>query len=67
MRFLKALKLLLMYIYENSLCSCCRFSAVKLMGKRRMLGRELLIECTRDSNTDIREYANKKIGKEGFI
>lgn len=57
----KITKPLLMYVYENSLCSCCRFSAVKLMGKRRMLGKELLIECTRDCDSDIRKYASDKL------
>lgn len=59
----KITKPLLMYVYENSLCSCCRFSAVKLMGKRRMLGKELLIECTHDSDSDIRKYASDKLNR----
>lgn len=51
---------LLNYIYENSLCSCCRESAVVYMGKRRWLTDEIINECRYDSNGYIREYACKK-------
>ncbi|MCH5347924.1 MAG: hypothetical protein J1E40_01245 [Oscillospiraceae bacterium] len=55
----------LMYIYENSLCSCCRESVLKIMGRRHILTKELLSECLFDCNTDIREYAKKRLKASG--
>ena len=48
-------------IYEQTLCSCCRMTTLKLMGKRRMLTPEILDECLYDSDEDIRKYAEKKL------
>lgn len=53
-------KELLLYMYENTLCSFCREYIVKEMGRRRMLTKELLSECIHDSNIEIRKYAEKK-------
>lgn len=58
---LKEPKELLPYIYETTLCSCCRFNALRRMGKRRMLTEELLRECLYDSNDDIRTYAKQAL------
>lgn len=56
---------LLPYLYENTLCSCCRESVLMEMGRRRMVTNELLRECIYDSNEEIRRYAAKrlKLGK----
>lgn len=54
-------KELLLYMYQNTLCSFCREYVVKEMGRRHMLTRELLDEMQYDCNSDIREYANKKL------
>lgn len=48
---------LLRHIYETTYCSCCREYALRQMGKRRLLGDEILEECLLDSNDDIRAYA----------
>lgn len=52
---------LLLYMYQNTLCSFCREHIVKQMGRRRMLTRELLEEMQYDCNEDIRAYAVKKL------
>lgn len=49
----------LQYIYDTTYCSCCRFHALREMGKRRMLTNDLLHECQFDSNHDIRTYARR--------
>ena len=53
-------KELLPYIYENTLCSCCRFSAVREMSRRRMLTEDIIRECLYDSYEDTREFAKTK-------
>ncbi len=57
-------KELLIYMYENTLCSFCRETIVKEMGKRRMLTKKILQECLYDSYNEIREYAKNKLGVE---
>ncbi|MDE6365554.1 MAG: hypothetical protein K2L86_15050 [Lachnospiraceae bacterium] len=57
-------KELLLYMYQNTLCSYCREHVVMEMGRRRMLTRELLEEMQYDSNDDIRNYAGRKLQKE---
>lgn len=52
---------LLLYMYQNTLCSFCREYIVKQMGRRRMLTRELLEEMQYDCNEEIRKYAKKKL------
>ena len=54
-------KELLLYMYQNTLCSFCREYIVKEMGRRRMLTEELLEELQYDCNQDIQEYAKKKM------
>ena len=49
------------FVYENSLCSCCRYHAVLFMGKRRWLSPQMIEECRYDSNDDIVAYVMKKI------
>ena len=49
----------LCYIYETTLCSCCREYAVKDLSKRRLLTKEMIEECRYDSNHSISEYADR--------
>ncbi len=56
---------LLPYIYEHTLCSCCRFSALKEMSHRRMATEEILKECLYDSYEDIRKFAESKLKRAG--
>ena len=53
-------KELLLYMYENTLCSSCRIDIVKEMGRRRMLTEQLFEELQHDCNKHIRAYAKKK-------
>ena len=52
---------LLPYLYHSTLCSLCRESVVKEMGRRHMLTPELLSEMQYDCNDDIRAYAAKRL------
>ncbi|MCM1499052.1 MAG: hypothetical protein NC124_11370, partial [Clostridium sp.] len=56
-------KELLYYMYENTLCSCCRESILREMSRRKMLTREIIEECLYDSNDEIREFAKKRLVK----
>ena len=47
------------YIYETTLCSCCREYAVRALAKHRWLTRDIIEECRYDSNYDISEYINR--------
>ena len=47
------------YIYETTLCSCCREYAVRALAKHRWLTRDMIEECRYDSNYDISEYINR--------
>ena len=49
----------LLFIYEKSLCSCCREYAVWDLAKHRWLSDEIRAECAHDSNLDIREYVSR--------
>lgn len=53
-------KELLRYMYERTLCSCCREYILREMSRRRMLTEELLQECRYDCNEAVREYAFEK-------
>ena len=53
-------KEILCHMYEHSQCACCREFIVRELSGRRMLTGELLQECLYDSNSDIREFAEKK-------
>lgn len=48
-----------LYIYETTLCSCCREYAVSDLSKRRLLTKEIIEECRYDSNHNIAEYINR--------
>lgn len=60
---LKAPTELIRYLYENTYCSTCRAHALEQMGKRRLLTREILLECLFDSNDDIRTYARRCLNR----
>ena len=51
---------IILYLYENTLCSCCREYIVRVMSKRGMLTGELLKECLYDSKEEIRKFAELK-------
>lgn len=46
----------LLYIYETTLCSCCREKAVRHLAKRKWLTEDIIRECRCDSNKSISEY-----------
>lgn len=50
---------LLFHIYETTYCSCCRSHALRQLGARRLIPREILEEAAWDSNADVRNYARK--------
>ncbi len=52
---------MLKYIYENTLCSCCRWRIVELMNEHKVLTKQILNECLFDSNSDIRVFAERKL------
>lgn len=52
---------ILKYIYENTLCSCCRWRIVKLMNQHKVLTDQILKECLFDSNSDIRNFAERRL------
>lgn len=47
------------FVYEKSLCSCCRESAFRELQKRKLLTEAILSEARRDCNEDIRAAAEK--------
>lgn len=47
------------YVYNTTLCSCCRESAVRILAKKRWLTPEIIQECRYDSNCDISSYINR--------
>lgn len=49
----------LLWIYENTLCSYCRESAVRKLSRHKWLTPELIEECRYDSNGDIRRYIER--------
>ena len=49
----------LLYVYNTSLCSCCRYKVVKTLAKHRWLTKELIEECRFDSNDRIVKYINR--------
>lgn len=53
-------KSVLEFIYNNSLCSCCRYEAVKALDKRGWLSEDMLRECEFDSNGDVRKHIKRR-------
>lgn len=53
-------KELLLYLYRNTLCSFCREYIVRTMKKRGVLSEKIISECRNDSNSEIRNFVNKK-------
>ena len=56
----KAPENIIIFLYENTLCSCCREYIVRVMSKRGILNETFLMECLHDSNQDIRKFAEYK-------
>lgn len=54
----------LLYIYNTTLCSCCRFTAVRELDKRQWLTPDIIEECKHDSNKNITEYINRTYPEE---
>lgn len=52
---------ILLFVYENTLCSCCRLRIVKFMNQHKVLTKGILDECLLDSNLDIRVFAVTKL------
>lgn len=50
---------LLPYMLREGFCSCCRLHLLQLMQPRRLLTPELIEECSRDCNLEIREFIGK--------
>lgn len=48
------------FIYEKSLCSCCREYALNEMSKRNILTDKIIEECLFDCNNDIRQLVGLK-------
>jgi len=55
------MKDLLVWVYENTPWGMCREDAVEKLSEIGALEREMLEECMRDGNKDLREYAKKKM------
>lgn len=49
----------LYYIYDYTLCSCCREKALQLLNRRHQLNEKIKKECLYDSYEDIRKLAEK--------
>ena len=49
----------LLYVYNTTLCSCCRYRAVKTLAKHRWLTKDIVEECRYDSNDRITKYINR--------
>ena len=49
----------LIYVYNTTLCSCCRYRAVRVLAKHRWLTKEIIEECRYDSNDKITGYINR--------
>ena len=52
---------ILEYLYRNQLCGSCREWIVRLMHKKKILPDEILQECRYDSNSDVRDFAERII------
>ena len=51
---------ILIWAYENSLCSCCRERIIESMLKKDLLTPELRQECLYDANLEIRKMVEDK-------
>ena len=49
----------LLYVYNTTLCSCCRHQTVRILAKHRWLTKEMIEECRFDSNDRIVKYVNR--------
>lgn len=52
---------LLPYMLREGFCSCCRLHLLQLMQPRGLLTPELIEECRRDCNLEIREFIEKTV------
>ena len=56
-------KRILIYLYDTTRCSYCRERAVRELGRRGFLTREMAEECLHDANDDIRDYAKRFLSR----
>lgn len=56
-------KRILIYLYDTTRCSFCRERAVRELGRRGFLTREMAEECLHDANNDIRDYAKRFLSR----
>lgn len=49
----------LLYVYNVTLCSCCREYIVRELARHRWLTPDIIEECRYDSNSDISAYINR--------
>lgn len=54
----------LLHLYETTLCSCCRASAIGQLAKHRWLTRDLIEECRYDASDEIADYINRYYPKK---
>ena len=54
---------ILIHIYDTTRCSFCRERAVRELGRRGFLMREMAEECLYDANNDIRDYAKRFLSR----
>lgn len=54
---------ILIYLYDTTRCSYCRERAVRELGRRGFLTREMADECLHDANDDIRDYAKRLLSR----
>lgn len=52
------------YLYEHTLCSCCREWLVELMMNRGIMTEDIRRECEYDSNSDIREKVIQNVNSQ---
>lgn len=54
----------LSYIYETTLCSCCRAYAIRELARHRWLTADIIEECRYDSNYEIADYIDRYYPKK---
>ena len=52
------------FIYENSLCSFCRQSALRRLARKSWITEDVLTECLYDSDYEIRSWAEKRVKRK---
>ncbi len=58
---------ILIHVYKNGECSCCRSEIVQAMGKNGVLPDEILVACQYDSYEETRKYASRLMKRRGLV